>query len=265
MTANWHCQCQVSGRVSWSTTEFVAPNTRYRNANVGIVAAAMVAPIPYVELEAFSKSLGLAMFSKRSFIRIAKTHVYPVIDNAYTQMQDTLYNEIPNKPLALSMDGYFDSPGFTAEYCVVTAVEQTTNQIIEVAITHKSETDGVSQRMEKEGVRKVIEKMTGKKEEGGRGVEIDEITIDKNPSVMKYLREAGHTYNFDPWHIIKKLRKLIREKSKKIKDEQERQRFKELGRRLMLHVFNSIETEMDGDRRWEKIISFFLHIQKIHN
>lgn len=259
MTAHWRCPCK-NNAVSWSTSESI-PNTRYRNSNVGIIAAAMVAPIPYVELEAFSKALGLAMFSKMSFIRTAKKHVYPVIDTAYAQMQDNLYNEIPKKPLSISMDGCFDSPGFTAEYCVVTAVEQTTNQIIEVSVTHKSETDGVSQRMEKEGVKKVVDWMYL-----GRGVEIDEITIDKNPSVMKYLREeAGITYNFDPWHIIKKMRKLIRERAKKIKDEEERTKFKELGRRLMLHVFYCIEAEMDGDIRWEKIMSFFLHIQDIHN
>lgn len=255
MTAITRCVCVNNARIRWSTQEY-APDTNLRSGNIAVVASAIVAPVSFVDLDDMFRAAGIASVSKATFDRIAKRFVFPSIEDMFYKMQSDLSREVGDR-ISISVDGNYDSPGFTAEYCTVSAIEQETKQVVAFATIQKSETDNISARMELEGVKRVLNQI--EKDSG-----IENVTVDKHPSVCKFLRENGYSYSFDPWHLLKKMQKEIRNQAKKITDDDEKMSFKILARRLMLHVYKSIEIA-EGKSRVEKILSFFLHVQQIHS
>jgi hypothetical protein len=141
----------------------------------------------------------------------------------------------------------------------VTALDAVSNLVVTFAVSHKSEVGGVSNRMELHGVKKVL------KEIGKKGVPIDSVTIDKNLSVMKYLREAGIVIHFDLWHLLKHLCKDIRAAVKKLATDEEKTQMRSLQRRLFTHIWGQRElAEEDATRFKEFIFAFFPHITGTH-
>jgi hypothetical protein len=256
LTAIIRCQCNNYTRTRWSTQGYI-PNTNLHTGNVALAAASVVAPVAYVDLDSLSRAASIPMFSKMSFLRYSKSFVFPSIENMYSRNQTDLYSSI-GENIEISVDGAYDSPGFTAEYCTVSAIEMESKQVLEISTIQKKECQNISARMEPEGVKRVLDEITD------RQVSIENVTTDKNPSVCKLLKDRKISYAFDCWHLMKKMQKEIRAESKKIANDKERGEFKALGRRLMLHFYNSVENS-EGRVRIEKMLSFFLHVQGIHS
>src|SRR3569623_2883007 len=135
LTAITRCACNNHVRSRWSCQTFI-PGTEMRSGNISLVAAALVAPVSFVDLSSLFEAAGIAMMSKMSFIEIAKNFVYPSVQNAYYRQQSDLQRSIPD-PICVSMDGAYDSPGYSAEYCAVTAIEDYSHQVLNFAIVHK--------------------------------------------------------------------------------------------------------------------------------
>lgn len=156
------------------------------------------------------------------------------------------------------MDGQYDSPGYSAELCAVTALEGASKKIVDFAVVHKSETNNVSSRMELEGVKKLIASLKSKH------IDFADFTVDKHPSVCAYLRQNNYPFHFDPWHVLRNTGKQIRKSVKEMKSDEDKHALKNLGRRFIVHVYASIESSNDPEICKERVFSFFLHIQGIH-
>jgi len=126
-------------------------------------------------------------------------------------------------------------------------------------VSHKAEVGGISNRMELHGVKKVLRELREK------GIVIDSTTIDKNLSVMKYLRESGIVIHFDLWHLLKHLCKEIRSIVKKLTAEEEQKLLRSLQRRLFTHIWGQRElAEEDTARFKDLVFAFFPHIIGTH-
>ena len=66
-----------------------------------------------------------------------------------------------------------DSPGYCAEYCTYTAMDDTTKNILDIAVVNKKTTELNSVIMEKQGLEKVLKNLVKKKK-----VRISEIATD---------------------------------------------------------------------------------------
>lgn len=192
LTALFFCSCHDKTRIRWAAQEFI-PGTETRTGNIALVSAAQVSNIPYPNLLSLFTSASISGFSKRHFQSISHHYVYRVIRDMYERQQNELYAEIVAKktPIHITVDGQYDSPGFSAELCAVTAIESTTNMVLDFAIVHKSETGGVSSKMESQGVTKCIAAIEQK-----LGARPASITIDKHPSVFSLLRRNGYQVLF---------------------------------------------------------------------
>ena len=117
----------------------------------------------------------------------------------------SLYSEI-----RLSGDGRSDSPGHSAQYCTYVLMEQVTNLLVDLEVLDCRETEGVSTRMEKEGLMRLLRKLKGQ-------FKLSEITTDASSSVIKALKElkkshpeyAALIHSLDIWHKSKALRKAL--------------------------------------------------------
>ena len=61
--------------------------------------------------------------------------------------------------MCLCGDGRNDSPGHSARYCVYTLMEQFINIVVDLEVIDKRETGGNSTGMEKETLRRLLERM----------------------------------------------------------------------------------------------------------
>jgi isoaspartyl peptidase/L-asparaginase-like protein (Ntn-hydrolase superfamily) len=75
-------------------------------------------------------------------------------------------------------------------------IEETTKMVAEFSVTHKSEVENVSQRMELAGMKKCLENLE-------KQVKVGVITIDKHAQVTAYLRQQNYDYHFDSWHRLR--------------------------------------------------------------
>ena len=87
--------------------------------------------------------------------------------------------------ICLCGDGRNDLPGHCARYCVYTLMEHATKVVVDMAVVHKRETGGNSVTMEKEGLRRLLEKMA-------TILPFSEITPDASSSIMKLVCEKVH-------------------------------------------------------------------------
>lgn len=155
MTAKIRCSCKNDAHLSWSTQNYV-PGTEIRTGNLAIAAAAQTAPVSYPDLASLFNAAGIPIMQKWSFIQLSKHYVWPTIEDAYYMQKADLITTLA-EPASISLDGQYDSPGYSAEFCAVTAIESETKQVLTFSITHKSEVGNVSGRMEIEGVKKCLQ------------------------------------------------------------------------------------------------------------
>ncbi|PFX12866.1 hypothetical protein AWC38_SpisGene23107 [Stylophora pistillata] len=88
--------------------------------------------------------------------------------------------------ICLCRNGRNDSLGHSARYCVYTLMEHATKVVVDMAVVDKRETGGNSVTMEKEGVRRLLEKMA-------TVLPFSEITTDASSSIVKLVREMKNT------------------------------------------------------------------------
>ena len=85
--------------------------------------------------------------------------------------------------ICLCGDGRNDSPGHSARYCVYTLMEHATNVIVDFEVVDSRETGGNSVNMEREGLRRLLEKMAST-------MPFSELTTDASSCIMKLVRET---------------------------------------------------------------------------
>lgn len=88
--------------------------------------------------------------------------------------------------ICLCGDGRNDSPGHCARYCVYALMEHATKVVVDMAVVDKRETGGNSVTMEKEGLRRLLEKMA-------TVLPFSEITTDASSSIRKLVHEMKGT------------------------------------------------------------------------
>lgn len=93
-------------------------------------------------------------------------------------------------------------------------MEHATKVVVDMAVVDKRETGGNSVTMEKEGVRRLLEKMA-------TVVPFSEITTDTSSAIIKLVREMKDKFqqlelfhSLDIWHKAKKLSKCIHQAHK---------------------------------------------------
>uniref|UniRef100_A0A914DJR9 Mutator-like transposase domain-containing protein n=1 Tax=Acrobeloides nanus TaxID=290746 RepID=A0A914DJR9_9BILA len=248
LTAHYRCSCKQ--KCSWSTQSYI-DGTETRVGNVALVAAAHASSIGYADLSSMFNAAHIPIMKKRSFISLSHHFVFPTIEDKYYQMIADLKTSL-NGPLSISLDGQYDSPGFSAELCAVTAIEETSKKVIGIACVNKKEVEGVSGRMELAGVKKVLESLE-------RTHQLESITLDKHLQVVAFLKKEGYSYYFDPWHQLKSMKKEIKKNLKECKTEEEKEELKNLGRRFITHIYTVVE-RAHRETIKEEVFGFFLHV-----
>ena len=107
--------------------------------------------------------------------------------------------------------GYCDSPCHNAKYLTYSLFDQSLKKDIAVSLTQATEVEGVSNRMEKAGLIKVLYEVKQK------NLKAAQLTTDQHLQIKKYLREQEEDINHqvDAWHFSKSIKTKLLKVSKK--------------------------------------------------
>ena len=137
--------------------------------------------------------------------------MFGVVNKNYEEQSEKAYTDIKEHgDYSFCGDGRCDSPGHNAKYLTYSFLVKITNKIFEFSLTQVTET-GNSNRMEKEGFKKVMSKVKSK------GITPKQMTTDRHTGIRKEIREHENEmiHQFDIWQFVKSLKKKLRAAAKK--------------------------------------------------
>ncbi|RCN27217.1 hypothetical protein ANCCAN_27050 [Ancylostoma caninum] len=168
--------------------------------------------VRFVELNRFAEQMSL--FSSTFFWKIFSI-AKPVIEAVYCRHENHIMEVVRShyegeSGLQLAADGAYDSRGYSALIGKVVLSDTLTKLILRTEVLHRSETAGISQRMEIEGLRRLLRWISAE------GLTVASLTTDRSRSVGKLLREMEEEtgviqHYYDGWHLVKWLGKLLKE------------------------------------------------------
>lgn len=183
-------KCKNGHSQKWVSSEILGAkhNSDFYLNDYLLAAAIIISGNNYSKFALLCKALGLSIISSNTFTRFQKHCAAPVISDVWNKMNGLIVNILKQyEEICLCGDGRNDSPGHSARYCVYTSMEHATKVVVDMAVVDKRETGGNSVTMEKEGLRRLLEKMA-------TVLPFSEITTDASSSIMKLVREMKGIY-----------------------------------------------------------------------
>ncbi|XP_014670470.1 PREDICTED: uncharacterized protein LOC106811400 [Priapulus caudatus] len=139
------------------------------------------------------------------FHNIQASYMVPTIDDFWTNHQQEILTEMKDKSLIVLGDGRMDSPGFSAQYCTYTFMENESHKILTLRTLDKRTTERKSVNMEKMGFNSALQELLEKE------LKVDEVVTDAHMAIGACMRtkypEIKHSN--DVWHVAKNLGKKI--------------------------------------------------------
>ncbi|GMR40072.1 hypothetical protein PMAYCL1PPCAC_10267, partial [Pristionchus mayeri] len=209
----WKCNKCVKS--SWPSQPLLCG--RFYEGNAKIATAGHTTGLSLPRLAVFGDVLGLPLPAPRTEYDLLSKLVLPAVDIVYERhmryVESVVRNVASRRGIDLSIDGRYSRPGFTALNATISFIHLTTNLILLVINMHKhmKGIDGISGRMEKEGVRRGLKILLAKL------YKIRSVCTDNDAKIGKMLRDdfsvIKHLLDF--WHLVKGINHDLRELAKK--------------------------------------------------
>ena len=185
--------CSNGHNKKWVSSEVLSQKNNqpiYLNDSL-LPAAIIISGNNYEKFSLMCKALGLNIIGRNTFMRFQKHCAAPVIEEVWLEMNEMVKKLFKDfEDVCLCGDGRNDSPGHCARYCVYTLMEQFTNVVVDFEVVDKRETGGNSTAMEKEALRRLLERLAGI-------FPFDELTTDASPSIIKLVRDLKGLFSSD--------------------------------------------------------------------
>lgn len=178
-------KCAQGHQKKWISSEVLGKknNIEYFLNDSLQAAAIIISGNNYSKFALLCKALDLNIISNSAFTRFQKHCAVPVVERMWKSMNELTISILKEyDDLCLCGDGRNDSPGHSARYCVYTLMEHATKVIVDMEVLDKRETGGNSVNMEREGLRRLLERLKD-------GLKISELTTDSSSTIMKLVRE----------------------------------------------------------------------------
>lgn len=250
-----HLVCYNDHKHIWRSQPM---QSKYYIGNLKLIAGVLFSSNTFRKLSKYFEILDIPWISKAWYYRINAKYMLGITNEAWKMEQNMIVSQSHQRELLLSGDGRCDSPGYNAKYMTYSLFDQVLNKVISVSLTQVTEVGGVSNRMEKEGLIKVLNEM---KE---NGLNVKRLTTDRHLQIKKYMREERKDidHQFDVWHFSKSIKTKLLNASKKKSCEK-------LGpwiKSICNHLWWSCATcEDSAELLKEKWTSIIFHIQNKHS
>ncbi|KAM4584545.1 uncharacterized protein PAE49_004061 isoform 2-T2 [Odontesthes bonariensis] len=164
----------------------------------------------YAKIALLFRFLNMGIVERSNFFGIQDAYCLDVIKDFWHDKRAEVISRLQSKDSVVVLaDSRMDSPGFCAQYCTYTAMENDTKEIVCVVNIDKRETQRKSVIMEKEGFIRSFETLC-------QEVKLAEVCTDThtqisalfNPNRGKF-KDSGVLHTLDMWHGLKNLGKKI--------------------------------------------------------
>ena len=169
---SWSCSGGHNGQ--WKSSEILCEKGRGQKVCVNTVllaASILVTGNNFEKVSLLSRCLNLNFISVSTFQRVQKLYAIPAIKGLWLEMKDVREKVFKDERLVIAGDGRNDSPGFCAQYCVYSVMEEITKVILDVEVKDKRETGEVA------ALKAILEKLAEK-------LKLGELTTDASNSVI---------------------------------------------------------------------------------
>ncbi|CAL9691207.1 unnamed protein product [Knipowitschia caucasica] len=161
----------------------------------------------YAKIALFFKFMNMGMVNKTTFHKIQGLYCIDTIKEVYNQQRNGIINQLQKRSVVALGDGRMDSPGFNAQYCTYTTMDNDSKEIICVVNMDKRQTARNSVVMEREAFIHTFDTLC-------QEVQLSEFCTDAHVQISalfnkgKY-KDSGVRHSFDMWHGAKNLSKKI--------------------------------------------------------
>lgn len=178
-------KCSEGHTQKWESSEILTVKNNssvYLNESLQS-AAIIISGNNYRKCSLLAKALNLNLISSSTFLRFQEHCAAPVVKGVWAEMNRVI-TEILKKydEICLCGDGRNDSPGHYARYCVYTLMEHVTKVIVDFEVLDSRETGGNSVTMEREGLRRLLERLAS-------SLPFSEFVSDASQTIIKLVRE----------------------------------------------------------------------------
>ncbi|KAK7898837.1 hypothetical protein WMY93_019690 [Mugilogobius chulae] len=155
------------------------------------------------------KFMNMGMIDPKTFHKIQDKFCVDTIEDFWKKESATIVDQLkPKESIVLLGDARMDSPGFCAQYCTYSAMENDTKKIISIVNKDKRETGGNSVAMEKISFVNTMDNICKDLPN------IKEFCTDANISISAMFntgqyKDSGVKHSLDIWHGAKNLSKKI--------------------------------------------------------
>lgn len=185
---SWSCGGGHCGQ--WESSEVLCEKGRGQKVYVNTVllaASVLVSGNNFEKVSLLSRCLNLNFICRSTFQRVQKLYAVPAIKTLWEDMKAAMEKVFKDEQLVLAGDGRNDSPGFCAQYCVYSVMDEITKAIVDVEIKDKRETGGSSPAMEVAALKVILERLAEK-------YKVGELTTDASSSVIALVKKLKGTY-----------------------------------------------------------------------
>ncbi len=142
--------CEMGHIRKWQSSPMLSDTKgdEFSEVNIALSAGILLSGNHYEKIKRLFGFLNVPIVTNSTFTDLRNIHVYPVLEDWWNCMQETLFAIIGNNDIALSADGRTDKPGFSGQYCMYSFMY--TDFVLHSELFDKRETQLKSTNMEKE-------------------------------------------------------------------------------------------------------------------
>ena len=214
------CKVMISCSVGHSNGVWDSQPT-FRRQYVGnflLASSLLFSGNSYQKISLMFRFMGLSCISSSTFYSIQRLYLAPTVEEYWLEMQrESLTNIRLKRPegVSISSDARMDSPGFSAQYCTSSFMENNSKKIVHLEVVDVREAAGKSTNMEKIGFQRGVSYLDGI-------IKVQQVVTDAHPQILPLMRtpDFNHiTHQIDIWHggksLVKRLTKAAAPSSAK--------------------------------------------------
>ncbi|XP_015251285.1 PREDICTED: uncharacterized protein LOC107098251, partial [Cyprinodon variegatus] len=162
----------------------------------------------YAKIALLFQFMNMGMVDRTNFFKIQDSFCVESVKEFWNDKRAKVIAQLKQRgPVVVLGDGRMDSPGFCAQYCTYTAMDNDSKQIISMVNLDKRETNRNSVIMEKEGFVRTLETL---REE----LNVTEVCTDAHSQIAALFnkglfKDSGIHHSWDIWHGSKNLNKKL--------------------------------------------------------
>ncbi|KAK7883964.1 hypothetical protein WMY93_027087 [Mugilogobius chulae] len=205
MIVKWICQ---NNHVVWEWNSQPVFKFGMQSGDFMLSTNILLSGNNYSKVALMFKYMNMGMVTKSTYFRIQDEYCVDAIKGYWEDKRAAVIAEINDKgPVVALGDGRMDSPGFSAQYCTYTLLDNDTKKIMSIQQKDKRECRRISTTMEKEAFIHSFKQIRDE-------VNLAEVCTDAHSQISALFRtgmfkDSGVEHTYDMWHGAKNLGKKI--------------------------------------------------------